>query len=172
MATGAEIVLETKRLYLRRFRADDLNTLARWNADPRFYRFLIPKTRSETVATLERWDRHWAEHGFGLLAAEDRETGALVGRSGAHFHRHWPGDPEIGWSFDPDRWGSGLATEAGAACMRWAFETLGYRRVVSIVHPDNEASRRVAAKLGETVLTELEVEPWGRLLVYSLDRHE
>jgi RimJ/RimL family protein N-acetyltransferase len=172
MATGADIVLETERLFLRRFREEDLDALVRWNADPRFYRFMGRKTPDETLATLDRWERHWAEHGFGLLAVEERESGALVGRSGVAFHRWWPADPEVGWAVDPDRWGSGIATEAGAACMRWALHDLGYLRVVSIIHPDNAPSLRVAAKLGSTVFTEVEHEPWGRLLVYALDRDE
>ena len=49
---------------------------------------------------------------------------------------------------DPDVWGRGYATEAGAAALRHAVETLGFVRVVSIVHPENEPSFRVARRLG------------------------
>jgi RimJ/RimL family protein N-acetyltransferase len=164
-------VVETERLLLRRFRPADLDVVAGWNADPVFMRHMGrgPMTREESAAALARHERHWAEHGFGLLGVEDRESGALVGRSGVAYHRVWPEDPEVGWSFDPAWWGRGLATEAGAACVRWAFGGLGFDRVVSITTRENVASRRVMAKLGFEVLAERE-SPWGRLLVHALDR--
>jgi hypothetical protein len=52
-------------------------------------------------AGFDGWERHWAELGFGLLALEWRETGALVGRSGVAYHRAWPDDPEVGCAIDP-----------------------------------------------------------------------
>jgi len=164
-------MLETVRLRLRGFRDDDLDTLARWNADPRLYRYLSgrPLTRDETADAMAHWDRHWLSHGFGLLAVEDRETGALIGRSGVAYHRLWPDDPEVGWKIDPARWGQGLATEAGAACVRWAFVELGFERVVSICLPANAASRRVMAKLGFRLVAECDSE-WGPLLIHALER--
>jgi RimJ/RimL family protein N-acetyltransferase len=109
-------------------------------------------TREESAASLCRYDRHWHEHGFGLVAVEDRATDALIGRSGVQYHRQWADDPEVGWGLDPEWWGRGLATEAGAACVRWAFDELGYERLVSICTPENVASRRVMEKLGFRVL--------------------
>ena len=168
-------VLETERLRLRRFRDDDLETLARWNADPHFMRHMGrgPMTREESAAALRRYDEHWKEHGFGLLAAEDRETGALVGRTGIQYHRAWPDDPELGWAFDPDWWGRGLATEAGAACVRWGFEELEIGRLVSITTQPNLASRRVMEKLGfhlhaRVAFPGIDDELW----VHALDRRQ
>jgi len=148
-------VLETERLVLRRFRPDDLPTLHRWRADPDYMRYIGVATDdpAATAAALDRWERHWAEHGFGLLAAEERETGALVGRAGPQFHGAWPDHPELGWGVDPDRWNRGLATEMGAACLGWAFGELGIPQLVSITVEENVASRRVMEKLGFTFLT-------------------
>jgi RimJ/RimL family protein N-acetyltransferase len=165
-------VIETERLRLRPLGPDDLDTVARWNADPEFTRHLTGRlTRGETATVLARWLRHWEEHGFGLLAVIDKETGDLIGRTGAHYHRAWPRDPEIGWALDPAWWGRGLATEAGAACVEWAFGTLGFERVVSIATEANAASRRVMEKLGfelhEVVpFPELDLDLW----VHALDR--
>ena len=123
-----------------------------------------PLSRAETAAALRRYERHWEEHGFGLLAAEDRETGALVGRTGVQYHRSWPHDPELGWSFDPGWWGRGLATEAGTACRDWAFATLPIERLVSITVEDNLASRRVMEKLGFRLLETVDDEQLGLTL--------
>ena len=92
------VILQTERLTLRRFTEDDLDTLAAWLADPVFTRYLGGvRDRSGTVELFERVESHWAEHGFGALAVTDRESGELIGRGGAAFHRMWPGDPEVGW---------------------------------------------------------------------------
>jgi RimJ/RimL family protein N-acetyltransferase len=152
-----DTVIETERLRLRRWRDSDISSLARWNADPRFMRHMGrgPLTRDESAAALTRYQRHWAEHGFGLFAVEDRSTGVLIGRAGSQFHRLWPADPEVGWGLDPDWWGRGFATEAGDACVRWAFHHLEINRLVSITTPENVASRRVMQKLGFSLMQEL-----------------
>jgi RimJ/RimL family protein N-acetyltransferase len=148
-------VIETERLVLRGWREDDLDELARLNADPRVVRYLTPggraMSREETEAQLERFRRHWREHGFGIWAVDERETGRLVGRIGLSYHRLWPDEPELGWKLDPTVWGRGYATEAGAAGLAYAFETLRVPRVVSIIHPENEPSIRVAERLGFSV---------------------
>jgi RimJ/RimL family protein N-acetyltransferase len=166
-------VLETERLRLRRFRDDDLDTLARWNADPVFMRHMgrPPMTRDESAAALRRHEQHWSEHGFGLFAVEHRRTGTLIGRTGVQYHRAWPDDPELGWSFDPAWWGRGLATEAGAACVEWAFGELAIPRLVSITIEENLASRRVMEKLGFRLLETNRDEELGLTLwIHELTR--
>jgi len=141
---------------LRRWRDDDVAAMERLNTDPRFTQFLTvhggPFTPAESAAAVERWRRHWDEHGFGLWAVEERETGRFVGRVGVQYHRLWPDDPEVGWGIDPDLWGRGYATEAGAAAIEDAFATLDIPRLVSIVLPTNTASIAVQTRLG--------IRPW------------
>jgi RimJ/RimL family protein N-acetyltransferase len=166
-------VLATARLRLRRFRDEDRDTLARWNADPLFMRHMgrPPMTRAESAAALRRHEAHWDEHGFGLMAVEERASGALVGRTGVQYHRSWPHDPEVGWSFDPAWWGKGLATEAGAACVDWAFGELDLPRVVSITIEENVASRRVMEKLGFGLLETKDDDLLGLTLwIHALSR--
>ena len=163
-------MIETKRLTLRRFRDADRDAVARWNADPDFTRYLAGvQTRLQSDDAFDRWERHWEEHGFGLLAVEWRETGELIGRTGPQYHRYWPDDPEVGWALDPAWWGRGIATEAGAASVAWGFGGLGFERLVSITTEPNTASRTVMAKLGFRLHTTLDSE-WGPLWVHALDR--
>jgi RimJ/RimL family protein N-acetyltransferase len=164
-------VIETERLVLRRFADDDRETVARWNADPQFTRHLSgPQTREQSDAGFDRWQRHWEERGFGLVAVTLKETGEVIGRTGPQFHRMWDQDPEIGWALDPAWWGRGLATEAGAASIAWAFGDLGFERVVSITTEQNAASRNVMRKLGLELLTVVPSE-WGPLWVHARDRY-
>jgi RimJ/RimL family protein N-acetyltransferase len=126
-----------------------------------------PLSRAESEDAFGRHLQHWKEHGFGLLVIEDKETGALVGRSGLHYHRIWPDEPEVGWLIETAWQGRGFATEAGAACVTWAFDQLGFDRLVSICTPDNLASRRVMQKLGFVLERDVE-DP---LLAISLCVH-
>jgi RimJ/RimL family protein N-acetyltransferase len=147
------------------------------NADPRVTRWLTPTgapiSHADTVAQLEGFRRHWEKHGIGPWAVEERETGALVGRLGLKYHRLWPDDLELGWKLDPAVWGRGYATEGGVAGLRYAFETLGLDRVVSIVHPRNTASIRVAERLGERPYAHVEWPEGACLLdVYAIGRDQ
>lgn len=153
--------LTTARLRLRAWREDDLEPLARLNADPLAMRHMGrgPLDLDETRGQLERFHAHWEEHGFGLWAIEDRETGAFLGRTGVSYHAVWPEDPEVGWFLDPSVWGRGLATEAGGASVRYGLEVIGAERLVSICVPENEASRRVMERLGFAYLTTRHYEP-------------
>ena len=90
---------------------------------------------------------HWQLRGYGLWAAELKETGALVGRIGLHDPEGWPAF-EVGWLIDKAQWGRGLATEGGAAAIDFAFQRLNRPHVASLIRPGNAASIRVAEKLG------------------------
>jgi RimJ/RimL family protein N-acetyltransferase len=165
--------LETARLRLRAWRDDDLDALTRLNADPLVMRHMGrgPMTREETEGQLARFQAHWTRHGFGLWAAEDKETGRLAGRIGLSFHSVWPDDPEVGWLLGPAFWGRGLATEGGEASVRYGFERLEARRLVSICTPENAASRRVMEKLGFRFLTERTHDELGiQLWIHARER--
>jgi RimJ/RimL family protein N-acetyltransferase len=165
--------LETARLRVRRWRHDDLETLVAWNANPELMEHMgkLSFSREETEAAFERFQAHWATHGFGVWAAEDKETGELIGRVGPSYHRSWPHDPEIGWLIDVPWQRKGLATEGGCACVEYAFGELGFDRVVSICTAENTASRRVMDKLGFAPFREVEEEVFGlTLIVHALDR--
>jgi len=60
------------------------------------------------------------------------------------------GDVEIGWGLNENSRGRGYATEAAAAVIRWAFEQPCVRSVSATVPEDNNASQRVARRLGFT----------------------
>lgn len=163
-------MIETERLTLRRLEPGDHEAVYRWNADPEFTRHLAGvQTREQTDAAIARWERHWAQHGFGIYIAAWRETGEPVGRVGLQFHSHWPDDPEVGWAFDPAWWGRGLATEAGRACVEHGFGELGYTRLASITTEQNLASRNVMHKLGFELHTQVP-SVWGPLWIHVRDR--
>lgn len=142
--------IETERLRLRAFAGGDLEAYAAMYADDRFVRYLGGRTLTREQA----WENmalilgHWSLLGYGIWALERRDTGELVGRAGLLHLPGWPG-VEICWALSPTCWGNGYATEASRAAIDWAFREAGIRRLISLIHPDNQRSEAVARRLGE-----------------------
>jgi [ribosomal protein S5]-alanine N-acetyltransferase len=106
-------------------------------------------TREQTAAFLEKvlhWDRAGLPSQFAVIISSN---GTLAGYCG-FFHQQVDGtdEIEIGYRLHPDYWKQGLATEAAQAVRDHAFRDLQLGRVISLIHPDNIASRRVAEKNG------------------------
>jgi RimJ/RimL family protein N-acetyltransferase len=167
--------LETARLLLRSWREEDLDAYARICADPEVMRYLSgTMTRDQAAQQMERWMRHWKERGFGVWAAEEKASGAFIGFIGLLYHEEWPEGEhktEVGWRLDRSFWGRGLATEGARASLQHGFEALGLERVISIIHPKNVASRRVAEKAGLTLRGETRFKGFD-VVWYAIDRRE
>jgi RimJ/RimL family protein N-acetyltransferase len=151
--------LQTPRLLLRELREADLDEYARICGDAETMRFLgegKPLSRSEAWRQLAFLVGHWQLRGFGLWAVVDKATGGFVGRIGFFQPEGWPGF-EIGWVVDRQCWGQGIATEAARHLLPLALSTYGENHVISLIHPDNGASIRVAEKIGETLEGQAEV---------------
>ena len=84
-----------------------------------------------------------------MLAVEHREDQRFIGFCGL-IHQQVEGQDylELGYRFDMDYWGQGLATEAAMAVKAYAFTHLPIDTLISIIHPDNQRSKRVASKCG------------------------
>jgi RimJ/RimL family protein N-acetyltransferase len=169
------VEIETSRLLLRPWRAADVAPMARINADPEVMRWIGDGRVLDEAATrarLEAAEHGWAEHGFGLFAAELRATGELIGFAGLavpHFLPEVLPAVEAGWRLGRAAWGRGLATEAATAVLSFGFEDRGLARIISIVQRGNSASERVVAKLGMTPEREVAGPSAGRpLRVYEL----
>jgi RimJ/RimL family protein N-acetyltransferase len=144
----------TDRLRLRGWRDSDREPFARINRDPLVMEFFpAPLSVPESSALFDRIESHFVQHGFGLWAAELRETAGFIGYIGLAVPRFdAPFTPcvEIGWRLDAAWWGKGLATEGARAVARHAFNVLHLEELVSLTVPANVRSRRVMEKLGMT----------------------
>jgi RimJ/RimL family protein N-acetyltransferase len=124
-------------------------------ADPGVTRFIggKPFSREDVWARMLRYSGHWAWMDFGHWVVEERATGRFVGEVGlAEFKRQieppFEGIPEIGWVLAPGMTGKGYATEAARAAATWGDARFRWGRTVCMIHPENVASLRVAAKCG------------------------
>ncbi len=148
-------VIRTERLLLRGWTDDDRAPFAALNADPEVMEhFPAPLTRAESDAFVDRIERHFEAHGFGLWAVEaDGELAGYTGLSIPRFHADWMEGREqpiveIGWRLARSAWGHGYATEAARASARFAFDDLGRTEIVSFTVVGNARSRAVMERLG------------------------
>lgn len=146
--------IETDRLILRTWRAEDRVAFAALNADPEVMRwFPAPMSRSESDALADRAEARMAEFGYGWYALEIKDGLPFAGFVGLNV----PGydlacQPcvEVGWRLSRQAWGQGYATEAATVCLDHAFGPLGLDGVVSFTAVGNIRSRRVMERLGMT----------------------
>jgi RimJ/RimL family protein N-acetyltransferase len=145
--------LETERLLLRPFRADDFENYLAIRTDPEVQRHLdcgpAPWSRMRAWNHLAFLIGHWQLRGAGSWALEEKASGAFVGLVGFYQPEDWPGF-ELAWALARSHWGKGFATEAAQVALDYAFAVLGEDVVISLISPKNAASIRVAERLGQT----------------------
>ncbi|MFF5125899.1 GNAT family N-acetyltransferase [Streptomyces syringium] len=101
-------------------------------------------------------------------AIELKSSGEFIGRSGLQYWEQFD-EVELGWTLRADHWGHGYATEAAQACLDWGFAALDDEYFTALIRPGNEASVRVAERLGFTPRREDHLQ--GRpVTVYAVDR--
>jgi RimJ/RimL family protein N-acetyltransferase len=166
--------LTTSRLILRPFTEADVGPLYLILRDREVLRYFAPTqppTRDLAVKMIERISRHWEAHGYGLWAVESRGTGELMGRCGLQLIPE-TGEIEVDVILGVPYWGRGYATEGVEASLRYAAESLDVDGIVGIVHPENQASRRLLDKVGAK-LTDPAARYFGMVcLRYFLERSE
>jgi len=145
--------IDTARLRLRAYRADDLEALLGMFGRDDVSRYLNwePMDREGAAALLERrlGRTSIAKEGEGIgLALEERATGRFVGEVILRLTSEESRQGEIGWSLHPDAQGKGYATEAAREVLRLGFDEAGLHRIVAECDPRNEGSIRVMERLG------------------------
>jgi [ribosomal protein S5]-alanine N-acetyltransferase len=159
-------------MVLRRMDMADVDDLLGIFSDPVAMRY-YPATKSRAEAEeWVRWTlRSYRDHGFGQWVAALKGSDEFAGQCGLTVQEvEGEKEVEIGYLFLRRFWGRGLATEAARTVRDHGF-ALGYQRLISLIDPENLASRRVAEKNGLTL--EKEVEKWGKKVwVYSVSRDE
>ena len=185
--------LESARLVLRRIAPDDLPFFARIHALPEVAQYLgpgYPRPPEKSAAWLRATLASYEQLALGALAVLRKEDGSLIGRCGltdfavesaaaeAEIRRGWFGraqapagvaltlECELGYTFDPAVWGQGFATEAVRCVRDYARDVLRLPYAISVIHPQNARSRRVAERAGARATGQMDVVgvTWDRWL--------
>jgi len=144
--------LETERLILRPTAGEDFEAWAAFMADETVTRYLGGvQPRSTAWRGMMQVAGAWSVQGFSMFSAIEKATGRWIGRLGPWQPEGWPG-PEVGWGLAHEAWGRGYALEGAVAAIDWAFDTLGWDEVIHSIESGNAASRRVAERLGSTIV--------------------
>lgn len=147
--------LETGRLVLRGWRADDFRPYHAILQEPAVHRHFGP----EPMGQEECWRRmcaavgNWTMNGFGGLAVERKDDGKLIGSVGLFtawrdFKPQFGTEPEMGLIMATEAHGRGLAREACEALLAWAEQELPPTPVWAIISVGNDPSFALAEKLG------------------------
>lgn len=157
------MILETERLVLREFDADDAPfVLELLNS-----RGFVEGIADRGVRTIEAAQAYieerivggYRQHGFGMWAVLVKGEAEPVGMAGL-VKRDVLEHPDVGYAFLERAWGRGYAQEAAAGVLRYARETLGLSTILAITNPDNRASQRVLEKVGLRYVETRELPGW------------
>jgi RimJ/RimL family protein N-acetyltransferase len=149
-----KVFLETDRLILRQFTADDVELLVQLDSDPKVMKYLTggsptPRDVLEFDHIPAYLEYHEKYKGYGFWVALEKSTGEFIGWFHFRPNEGAPEDePELGYRLIRSAWGKGYATEGSRALIRRGFEELGVRRVVASTMAVNTGSRRVMEKSG------------------------
>lgn len=143
-------LLETKRLIVKPTSLDNFENVYALLSDPEVMRYVGRgvKTREETQESLEKMIRHKEKHGFSFGDVYEKDTGLFVGRAGLIYLEMKDDQPdiEVGYTLHKQFWKKGYATELAKAFLDWGFKNLPVNKLVAVIRPENEESRRVLEK--------------------------
>lgn len=173
--------IETDRLILRLWMADDLPLFAKMNRDARVMRYFpATLTDEQTELFYNRILSEFERNGCGLYAVELKSNRKFIGYVGLHeigFNADFTPGVEIGWRLDADYHNQGLATEAAKEVLKLAKQN-GLSRLYSFTAKQNIPSERVMQKIGMTKIGEFEHpklsvdSPLRTHVLYQIDLRE
>lgn len=143
--------LETERLFLRPFTADDFEGAHAYGSVPENVRFMPwgPNDAQATRAFLLRCEERWkdepvSEFDFAVVL---KNTDKVVGGCGIYLNEERT-QAALGWALHRDYWKKGLMPEAAKALLRFGFEELKLHRITAYCNTENYGSYRVMEKAG------------------------
>ena len=173
-----EYPVRTERLLLRPLSTADAGAVLayRGRADVCRYLPFEPMTREDVAARIAgQWARTGltAEGQSLTLGAEVAQTGELAGDVVLFWHSREHAAGELGYVFEPALGGQGYATEAARAMLGLGFGPLALHRIIARLDERNDASARLARRLGmrqeaRLVSNELFKGEWSTELVFAI----
>jgi RimJ/RimL family protein N-acetyltransferase len=159
---------ESERLFLRRFVAADAADLFRFESNPELVRYIRPPVQrlEETINKVQEAIRYYDRYpGLGMFPACAKDDGRFVGCFVIrYFDEERKDEVEVGYGLLKEEWGKGLATEMFQKLTEYGFSVLKLPKLMAVVDPLNEPSRKVLEKAGFRCTKDILHQ--GRLLKY------
>ncbi|MFN8242591.1 MAG: GNAT family N-acetyltransferase [Ferruginibacter sp.] len=144
------IVLETPRLFLRRFTEADAALLLELNSDPEVLKYVHEaplETTGQALEVIRNIILPQYKNNLGRWAIHRKEDQVFLGWSGLKYVAE-KDEIDLGYRLMKKYWGKGYATEAAQACLHYGFEQLHLPLITAHAHTENLASRHVIEKIG------------------------
>jgi RimJ/RimL family protein N-acetyltransferase/predicted acetyltransferase len=147
------IILETKRLILKQPTLSDYDELLQLRTDDQVMQYIGNgniQTENQVKEFIENAKPYSDEYGLGFYSVFEKETNNFVGQAGLFhlgFNVNQP-DIELAYRLHKKYWNKGYATELAKALIDYGFNKFSFPKIVAIVHPENDRSRRVMEKVG------------------------
>ncbi len=145
-------LFKSERLGFRNWIASDKEPYAIMNADKEVMEFFPNiKTKEESFDQIIRFQKHYKDNGFTFFAVDILETKEFIGFIGiinTSFEAYFTPCVEIGWRLQKKYWGFGYATEGAKRCIKYGFNELNFKEIVSITPLKNTKSEKVMQKIG------------------------
>ena len=145
---------KTQRLTVRPVTNSDFNFIRSLHTSPEVMKYIgggITRTAEQTKTIMDKYLKLEEENPLlggwiAFLTETNEPVGNLIIRK--------PATPEeiegleIGYSFTEANWGKGFATECARGMIEYAYREIGRVRLVALIEPTNEASRKTLEKVG------------------------
>ncbi len=144
-------IARTERFVIRETILEDVPELYRIWRQPGIGEYIPPMrpTLEEELEFMEAYIRHvYSFFDFGLWTVVDARQDRVVGRAGLFLSELLEDAVEMGYMTAPEYQKQGLATECGKAILAYADEVLDLAEIHLLADQRNQASVRVAEKLG------------------------
>ncbi|MDG2372655.1 MAG: GNAT family N-acetyltransferase [Paracoccaceae bacterium] len=145
-------VLSSERIILRGWQDSDFHPYTTLVSDPVIMRFIGGGAMSykEARKEFDGMREQWIDRKIGIFVIADKTSDELLGFTGL-FESPLIDEPELSWSLSAKNHGKGYASEAAVLARNWAYREHNIGPLMSLVHPDNISSKRVAERLGASV---------------------
>lgn len=168
----------SERLGFRTYTQNDFDNIYALCSDTEVMHFFpAPLNQEESQAQLDKLINRQEQDGCTFWATELLETGEFIGfigvaviRMGASFD----GGIEIGWRLKKEHWRNGYASEGAMACLEYARDVLGIKKVLSFTAKVNIPSQKVMEKIGMAKIDEfdhpaLKDHPLEKHVLYQIE---
>ena len=151
--TMSLVELQSERLRFEPYTISDFYFVKSLLQDPRVMRFISPDGKPYSdEQTIEWFERQLARYETGrqtgLLKLMTHDKDEPIGHAGTLLQElDGSMELEVGYWLSPKHWHMGYGREAAARLMQYAFSQ-GEKEIISLIHPDNIPSQRVAKANG------------------------
>lgn len=151
------LLIETPRLYMRKFTIDDLDAVFEFSSDNEVTKLtgehcITSKEQAKKIIT-DIWLTEYDKYGYGRYALVHKADNKVIGFCGFKFMPSGEfgveqSAPDIGYRMLKQYWGQGFGFEAAKAAMDYGINDLKLSNIFADAMVENIASNKILEKIG------------------------